>query len=259
MDLHDKTAIVTGASRGIGKQLAIELGRRGADVVIAARTVERRRRLPGTIGETVEAIEAVGARAHAVAADMARAEDLDRLVAEAMDRFGRIDVLVNNAAMTTGRSWAASLADLTREEWMEQYAVNLHAPYTLIRAVLPIMGDQGGGRVLNVTTGKYGGDGPIAGIHTPLAYPSSKAALDQFCISVAPQLAAAGISITNVNPGFVRTEMVDLMAEAGMDSSAAIEMDVPARALAYLASCEDPMAYTGQVLDAATMVRELDL
>jgi NAD(P)-dependent dehydrogenase (short-subunit alcohol dehydrogenase family) len=91
-----------------------------------------------------------------------------------------MDVLVNNAAATAGRAWAAPLADLTRDEWMEQYAVNLHAPFTLIRASLPVMQAQGGGRVVNLTTGRHTGGGePEIGLDTPLAYPSSKAALDQ--------------------------------------------------------------------------------
>ncbi|MGE3326813.1 MAG: SDR family NAD(P)-dependent oxidoreductase [Acidimicrobiia bacterium] len=260
MYLQGKTAIVTGASRGIGKQVAIELGRRGANVVVAARTVEARKRLPGTIGETVDAIEATGAKALAVAADMARAADLDNLIATTMERFGRVDVLVNNAAATAGKAWGAPLLELSRDEWMEQYAVNLHAPFTLTRAVTPIMQANGGGVVLNVTTGHQGdhegAPGPQA---TPLAYPSSKAALDQFCISVAPQLKSFGIAIINVNPGFVRTEMVDLMVAAGMDASESITMDIPTRALTYLATCDDPMRFTGKILSAETMVAELGL
>src|ERR1700744_298027 len=120
IDLHDRTVIVTGASRGVGKQTAIELGRRGANVVIAARTVEPRRHLAGTISETVAAIEATGAKALAVQADMAEAADLDRLVASTMNAFGSVDVLINNAAATGGRSWGAPLLELSRDDWMWQ-------------------------------------------------------------------------------------------------------------------------------------------
>jgi len=260
MDLHGKTAIVTGASRGIGKQAAIELGRRGANVVVAARTVERRKRLPGTVGETVEAIESTGAKALAIQADMASPEDLDRLVTASFDHFGRIDILINNAAATAGKSWGSPLLELSREEWMEQYAINLHAPFTLTRAVVPIMALHGGGIVINITTGRHGVDENTPGPkETPLAYPSSKAALDQFCISVAPQLADYGVSIVNVNPGFVRTEMVDLMVEAGLDAERSINMDVPTRALAYLATHDDPRSYTGKILTAQVLVEELGL
>ena len=260
MELAGKTALVTGASRGIGKQIAIELGRLGASVVVAARTVEARKRLPGTIGDTVEAIRAVGAEALAVQADVAVADDLERLVAAAVERFGRVDILINNAAATAGKSWGAPLLELTREDWMDQYAVNLHAPFTLIRAVVPIMQAHGGGRIINLTTGTHGvEDTPTPELPTPLAYPSSKAALDELCRLVAPQLRALGVSVVNLHPGFVRTEMVDLMIEAGLDASEAIAMDIPTRALAYLATCPDPMVCTGLVLEAAPLLHSLGL
>jgi NAD(P)-dependent dehydrogenase (short-subunit alcohol dehydrogenase family) len=255
MTATGQVVIVTGASRGIGKQVAVELGRRGASVVVAARTVQRRGRLPGTIGETVDQIEAAGGRALAVEADMASAADLDRLVGETRDAFGRIDVLVNNAAATATKTWGLPLLELTREDWMAQYDINLHAPYTLMRAVVPIMAESGGGRIINLTTGLHAGDEePAPGLPVPLAYPSSKVALDQLCKSVAPQLRQYGVTVVNVNPGYVRTEMVDVMAERGMDVSDAIPMDVPTKAITYLATCDDPMRYTGQILSAEEMV-----
>ena len=250
-----QVAIVTGASRGIGKQVAIELARRGASVVVAARTVEQRGRLPGTIGETVGQIESVGGRALAVQADMAVAADLERLVGEAQRVFGRIDVLVNNAAATATKTWGLPLLELSREEWMAQYDVNLHAPYTLMRSVVPLMAESGGGRIINLTTGSHSGDvEPAPGLPVPLAYPSSKAALDQLCRSVAPQLREYGVTVVNVDPGYVRTEMVDLMAGRGMDTSGAIPMDVPTQAIAYLATCDEPLRYTGRVVSAEAMV-----
>jgi NAD(P)-dependent dehydrogenase (short-subunit alcohol dehydrogenase family) len=269
MDLHDKVAIVTGASRGVGKHTAIELGRRGAKVVIAARTVEARRVLPGTIGETVAAIEATGAEAIAVQADMANALDLDRLVATTVERFGGVDILINNAAATSTRSWGAPLLELSREDWMAQFAVNIHAPFSLTRAVVPIMQSRGGGRVINVTTGSaellgHTMEDPEpemqAALGTaPLAYFSSKAALDRFCRVVAPQLRELGVSIVNVHPGAVHTELVDVLVQRGLDPSNYIPMDIPAKALGYLASCDDPMAYTGGLYTAENLVAELGL
>jgi NAD(P)-dependent dehydrogenase (short-subunit alcohol dehydrogenase family) len=266
--LDDKTVIVTGASRGVGKQTAIELGRRGANVVIAARTVEARRKLPGTIAETLEAIEATGAKALAVQADMAEPADLERLVATTTERFGGVDILINNAAATGGRSWGAPLLELSREEWMWQYAVNIHAPFSLIKAVVPIMEARGGGRIINVTTGSpevlaQEGGAPSAPAPrqaalgtAPLAYLSSKAALDRFCATVAPQLEDLGISIVNMHPGAVHTELVDVLSERGLDVSRFIPMDVPARALAFLATCDDPMALTGRLFTAERLVTE---
>jgi NAD(P)-dependent dehydrogenase (short-subunit alcohol dehydrogenase family) len=268
IELHNRTVIVTGASRGVGKQTAIELGRRGANVVIAARTVEPRRHLAGTISETVAAIEATGAKALAVQADMAEAADLDRLVASTVDAFGSVDVLINNAAATGGRSWGAPLLELSRDDWMWQYAVNIHAPFTLIKAVVPLMQARGGGRIINVTTGSPevmaqqgetpGEPGPRqAALGTaPLAYTSSKAALDRFCATVAPQLRELGVSIVNMHPGSVHTELVDVLSERGLDTSRFISMDVPARALAFLATCDDPMAYTGRLFTAERLVEQ---
>ena len=256
MEVADRVAIVTGASRGIGKRLAVELGRAGIRVVVVARTVEARKHLPGTLWQTAEAIEASGGVAHTVAADLARPDDLDRVVSDTLVAFGRIDILVNNAAATADRAWGAALADLTLDAWKRQFDVNLHAPYALLRAAAPIMAANGGGRIINLTTGRHGGEGgPVPGVATPLAYPASKAALDQLCVSVAPQLRALGVSIVNVNPGFVRTEMVELMEQAGVDASAAIPIDVPTKALVHLACCADPFAYHGMVVDAAEIVR----
>jgi NAD(P)-dependent dehydrogenase (short-subunit alcohol dehydrogenase family) len=261
MDLHGKVALITGASRGIGKQVAVELGRRGASLVVAARTVEPQRRLPGTIGDTVAAIEAVGAQALAVQADMGVAADLERLVQEATERFGRIDVLVNNAAATATRSWGAPLTELTREDWMAQFDVNLHAPYTLMRAVVPGMAERGGGRIVNLTTLGHREDHDDhetpAGLPEPLAYPSSKAALDQLCRSVARQLRPMGIMVVNVHPGFVRTELTEILGGQGLDIARSIPMDVPTQAIAHLVTCDDPMRYTGKVLTAEDVVAGL--
>ena len=152
-DLSGKVAIVTGASRGIGRRAALALARRGANVAIAARTVHKGGELAGTIGGAVAEIEALGAEAIAVATDLSQEEDLQRLVRSAVDRFGGVDILINNAAVTIGHSWAVPIEEMPRADWLYHFAVNLHAPFTLVQLVVPIMEERGGGRILNVTTG----------------------------------------------------------------------------------------------------------
>jgi len=273
MDITGKTVIVTGASRGIGKQVALELARRGANIAIAARTVERRKQLPGTIGETLEQLEAVGAKAIAVQADLTAETDLAKIVDKTVEAFGGVDVLVNNAAATGHRAWGAPLLDLSRADFLMQYEVNLFAPFTLIQRVAPIMADRGGGRVINLTTaspevfrqnnmdpGSVGSArqtavlGPAA-----LGYTSSKAALDRFCAVVAPQLNEMGISISNVHPGSVRTELSEILGARGMDISNMIPTEIPTKAIAWLATCDDPMANTGRLFVAERLVADLGL
>lgn len=269
-DLSGKVAIVTGASRGIGKQTALALARRGVNVVVAARTVESRDKLPGTIGETVAEIEAVGAEALAVATDLSREEDLERLVQAAVDRFGGVDILVNNAAVTAGHNWSAPIEEMPRADWLYHFAVNLHAPFSLVRSLVPIMEKRGGGRILNVTT-KSGeayrmpeeppasesrGDLNIA---SP-AYLASKRALDRFANVIAPQLARKNIFIITMNPGFVASELaVQVVSAAGVDRSTMLEMDVPARMLAYFAACENPIEYAGRIFVAERELKELGI
>src|SRR5215203_624428 len=98
-ELEGKVAVITGASRGIGKQVAIDLAVDGATVVLASRS-DRPRRLPGTLGETVAAVEAAGGRAIAIKTDLAEPDEVDRLAAQTLAELGRVDILINNAAYT---------------------------------------------------------------------------------------------------------------------------------------------------------------
>jgi NAD(P)-dependent dehydrogenase (short-subunit alcohol dehydrogenase family) len=258
MDLTGKIALITGASRGVGKQAALDFARRGAKVVLAARTVEPDNALPGTLGETLEQINHMGGDALAVATDLANEKDLKALVAATVERFGGVDILINNAAATTGTIWNTPFLDLSREEWLYQFAVNLHAPFTLMQLVVPIMEKRGGGRILNLSTGS--GEvfrlpeepRKLASVGTfSLAVPgyySSKRALDRLGNCLAPELALKNIAVIGVHPGLVATELVAIRVKnAGLDDSVAVPMTVPARMLVYFAACENPMEYTGRL------------
>jgi NAD(P)-dependent dehydrogenase (short-subunit alcohol dehydrogenase family) len=266
VEVTGKTAIVTGASRGIGKQIAIELGRLGANVVVAARTVDPHRRLPGTIGETVAAVRAAGGAALAVRTDLTSNDDIDALVAATVGEFGGIDVLVNNAADTAG-GWQ-SIVEMDRAEWLRQFDANLHAPFSLIKAVVPIMQERGGGVIVDMTS--VAGDlvpalpsrtaSDSVRIEERLAYAASKAALNRLGNAVAPELRALGIAIVGVDPGFTRTELVELMGERGLlDPETAVPIEVPMKTVLHLITSDDAMSYTGEILRADAFVREQGL
>jgi NAD(P)-dependent dehydrogenase (short-subunit alcohol dehydrogenase family) len=253
-DLAGRVAIVTGASRGIGRQIALDLASAGMAVVVAARTVDPHRRLPGTIGETVAAIEAAGGTARAVRADMTVVDDLEQLVATTATQFGRIDVLVNNAAETN--SSRAPIDEMPRDDWLHEFDVNVHAPFTLIGAVLPHLRMQGGGLIVNVTSGA-GDLVPVAAADEPgdvfvgtlLGYASTKAALNRMANALAPALRRDNIAIVSVDPGFTRTELVDLLGERGLvNAEAAGSMQLTSELITRLAADDHVMRYAGQIL-----------
>ena len=273
VSLAGKVVIITGASRGVGKQAALDFARRGANVVLAARTIEADQNLPGTLGETLKQIEDVGTSALAVQTDLASEDDLKQLVAAATERFGGVDVLINNAAATTGEIWSKRFLELSRDEWLYQFAVNVHAPFTLMQLVVPIMERRGGGRIINLSTGsgevfrmpeepqKLESVGTFS-LEVP-GYYASKRALDRLGNALAPDLARRNIAVIGMHPGLVATELVAIRVKnAGLDDSVAVPMTTPSRMLVYFAACESPMEYTGRLFwaerEMADMGIELD-
>lgn len=269
-DLTGKVALVTGASRGVGRRTAVALARRGANVVVAARTVDPGGALQGTISETVAEIAASGGEALAVATDLAREDELERLVSSATDRFGGVDILVNNAAVTIGHSWSVPLVDMPRKDWLYHFAVNLHAPFTLTQLVTPLMEQRGGGRILNVTTGsgevfRLPEEPPALeavadfSLESP-AYFASKRALDRFANVISPQLAPKNIFVISMHPGFVATEVAThRVAGLGIPDGMMISPEIPARMLAYFAACENPAEYAGRIFWAERELAELGI
>src|ERR1700734_445916 len=131
--LDGKVAVVTGASRGIGKQVCLALARRGARLVLAARTVEPRERTPGTIGETAAAVRQLGPDPVVVPADLGDQQGIDTLVRTTLDRAGGVDIVVNNAGFTVGRAIYAHVPDLPRAQWQKVMDLNVTAPLMLIQ------------------------------------------------------------------------------------------------------------------------------
>jgi NAD(P)-dependent dehydrogenase (short-subunit alcohol dehydrogenase family) len=264
---HDRVAVVTGASRGIGKQTALALARRGVDLVLAARTEEPRAGTPGTLPETAAELRSLGCEPLVVRADLGVQADVEHVVTAALERFGHVDILVNNAAYTVGRTLFTHVPDLTREQWDKHFAVNVTAPLMLIQGFWRTMCERGGGVVVNITSGaamlqpvsaarrndtRLPENGP--------AYGASKAALNRMANVVAQEGLEHRIAVITVEPGFVLTEtMAATFAASGVTETDAIPPTVPAAAVAYLCTCDDPMQYTGQVVSGPALAEELDL
>jgi 3-oxoacyl-[acyl-carrier protein] reductase len=235
--LEDRVAVVTGASRGIGREAAKRLAAAGAAVVAAAR---------GDHADGVaEEIRAAGGRSVAVSADVTDPRRIDAMVRTALDEYGRVDVLVNNAGIVRDRlAMRMSPAD-----WDAVVATNLTAAFNCARAVLRPMLRQRGGRIINVgsVVGRMGNAGQAN-------YAASKAGLEGFSRALAREVASRGITVNVVAPGMIDTDMT-----AGLDESAQAAMlaQIPmgrlgttrdvAGAVCFLAS--DEAAYvTGHVL-----------
>jgi NAD(P)-dependent dehydrogenase (short-subunit alcohol dehydrogenase family) len=254
LPLEGKVAIVTGASRGIGKEIALELARNGADVVVAARGGQTTATpLPGSVEETAAEIAALGRRSLALHVDVAKDEDVYRMIDRTKAEFGRIDIVVNNAA-TLGRE-GGNFLDGDPDFLMRSFITNVNAPYLISRKVAPIMAETGGGTIINISSGAARMPTPptpesvqrLAVDNRPV-YGITKAALNRFAAGVASELYPLGVSIVALDPGFIATERAVLTPLPWMDLSKAEGADVPAKAVAFI--CRDPMAYTGRVVTA---------
>jgi NAD(P)-dependent dehydrogenase (short-subunit alcohol dehydrogenase family) len=252
--LKGQVALVTGSSRGIGRGLALALARRGADVVVTARTEAPRADLPGTIHATADEIRALGRRALAVRADLLEPRDIDALVQRALAEFGQIDVLVNNAAEVSTAMYD-SFWEMSEQSWRRQLELNLTAPFLLCRAVAPSMRERRRGLIVNISSG-YGRteiEAMPGGHGSPgVAYGASKAGLDRLTLGLAKELRPFGIAVVSVDPGFTLTEHCTTLGPAGgLDTSFAHPVEVPVRAVLDVVCAADPLAYSGQCLSAA--------
>ena len=264
---QQKVAVVTGASRGIGKQTSLMLAQRGIQVVIVARTEEPRAQTPGTLHETAEALRAAGCDPLVIRADLGSQDDLDKVVAGTLDRFGRADILVNNAAYTVGKTLFTHVPDLSRDQWDKHFAINVTAPLMLIQGFWDTMKVSGGGVVVNVTSGaaerRPVSRNPSNDTGLPEngpAYGASKAALNRMGNVIAQEGLPHGIAVITLEPGFVLTEtMAATFARSGVGETQAIPPTVPATAIAYLCTCDDPLAYTSEIVSAPALVEKLAL
>lgn len=190
--LQGQVAIVTGAGRGLGAATAKLLAQAGAAVVCAARSVEQ-------VDAVAAAINKDGGRAIGVAADVSDTLQVEEVVESALDQFGRVDLLLNNAAVV----WPIEeVAESDPDEWAYNIHVNLVGPFAMARNVLPLMMAQKNGRILNISSGAASSS--ISGWS---AYCAAKAGLEMFTRVLAQEIAETGIHVNSLRPGMVDTQM----------------------------------------------------
>jgi NAD(P)-dependent dehydrogenase (short-subunit alcohol dehydrogenase family) len=268
-------ALVTGASRGIGKAIAVHLARAGFDVAIGARTVhegETREHsstvtasnttpLPGSLDTTAELIEAEGRRALPIYVDLLDRTSLGTATATVLERWGRIDVLVNNGRYV-GPGHMDQLLDTPVELLDRHLEANVMAPVILTKLVLPQMLDRGEGMVINLASasGRMDPPQPAGSGGWGLGYGMSKGALHRLAGILAVELGDRGIVAFNLSPGFIATERIALdMAEFGFTAGTGAPPDVVGAVAAWLATSSAARERNGQWVEAQDVCRELAL
>ncbi len=236
--LSDKVAIVTGASRGIGRSIALALAAQGAKVVASARNAE-------ALADLTAEIKGQGGDALAVVGDVAVEDDANNLVKQAVEVYGQVDVLINNAGITRD----GLLLRMKNEDWDAVLDTNLKGAFLCTRAVAKVMSKQRSGRIINISSvvGEMGNAGQAN-------YCASKAGLLGLTKSVARELARRNVTVNAITPGFIVTDMTEEMTDKARET---LTEQIPlgrlgaaediANAVIFLAS--DQSAYiTGQVL-----------
>ena len=276
--LSGKVALVTGAARGIGRAIAVELASLGADVAVTARTLAPSGdALPGSVEETAEQVKETGSRVLALAADLTRPADRSRIVDETVAAFGRIDILVN-AAADAGPNVFRAFWETTTEEWAAQIDLNLNSMYGTMKAAAPIMRANGGGIIFNLGSMREipeGLPGPVpeeiaakvtGGIKLVMhgkglggagqAYPTSKVAVYTMSTVIADELINDNIVVLTVNPGSAATENAARNAKLAGLEPGGIPVELASKSIGFIASSPDPKIYAGLFIVAEKFAPE---
>jgi 3-oxoacyl-[acyl-carrier protein] reductase len=238
MDLSDKICIVTGGSRGIGKSICIELAKAGATVVVNFFSNESAAR------EVVEEIRAMGRKADAYKADVSNYEQAVKMADDVYGKFGKIDVLVNNAGITRD----TLLLRMSEKDWDDVINTNLKGIYNTTKGTVKYMVKQREGRIINIASivGIYGNAGQVN-------YAAAKAGIIGFTKALAKELGSRGITVNAIAPGFIKTDMTSALIDKNPSMEDRIPMKrlgIPedvAGAVAFLAS-KKASYITGQVI-----------
>jgi citronellol/citronellal dehydrogenase len=256
-----RVALVTGASRGIGAAIALRLAEEGAAVAVTARTLDPHPKLPGTLRDVVQRVEAGGGQAVAIPADLADADERGRIVSEVESAFGPVDILVNNAAA----AFYAPTAELPLRRRRVLFELNVHAPVDLAQRVIPGMRARGRGWIVNVSsaTSKHPSGPPFdPGIKlgaTSTMYGATKAALERVTTGLAAEVYDDGIAVNSLAPvAAVRTPGAEVHLGPLLDEQPDIvePVELIVEAAIVLATC-DPSTTTGRVVYSRPFLREL--
>jgi len=243
--LTGKIAVVTGASRGIGKGIALELGAAGATVYLTARTVKPGV-FPGTVGETAAEVDSLGGTGIAVACDHHDDSQVEALFARVRDEHGRLDVLVNNVYSAPDlAAWLGKpFWELPIAAWDEVIDIGVRSHYLAAKLAVPLMLTQKQGLVVNVSS-----SGAVQYAHN-VVYGVGKAALDKMTADMAHELESHDIAVVSLWPGLVRTEIVLMGARTDDDGRSVL--DLPGEGTFDLADAESPRFVGRAVVALAT-------
>ena len=241
MSMEGLVAVVTGSSRGIGKGIAKIFGEQGARVAVVARSEEEGGRLPGNIHLTVKEIQDAGGQATAFRCDVTDEEQVEALAAAVVEAYGRIDVLVNNAGVQVN----VGLLDLQTRHWDLTMRVNLRGPFLCCKHLVPVMIQQSGGSIINITSGAAERVRPNG-----ISYSVTKAGLNMMTLGLAQELEEHNIAVNALNPGGIKTEGAVLVRPADFDWTGWELPEVVGEASAWLA-IQNAKTFTGRVVDRA--------
>jgi len=253
--LDGKIAVVTGASRGIGKGVALELGVAGATVYVTGRTVDAAGSpLPGTVGATAEEVTQLGGHGIAVPCDHGEDEQIEALVARVREEQGRIDILVNNVFTAPEQSiFGGSFWDHPTSLWDDLFHVGCRAHYIASHAVAPMMVERKEGLIINISS--FAGAAYVFNV----VYGVGKAAVDRMAKDMAVELAPHQVTCVSFWPGVVRTERMEEMVKTDAVPFTIDKAETPrftGRGVVALATDPKRLEKTGQALIVYEMARE---
>ncbi len=253
-DLSGRVSVVTGATRGIGRQIALQLATCGSDLVVVGRTsrADDDRPLPGSVEETADEVRALGVNAIGVQANLADESQTDEIVRRTLDEFGRCDVLVNNAAYTSN----GPILEVPWHRWGRAFRVNVVAPHQLCHGFVPGMLERGGGSVINISTGAS--QRPLVGLGM---YSASKIALERWAECLDLETTGIAVNTLRVNrlvategwQHIAATQPAEVAYGGGSPDTVAVTAESVAAVVLWIAG--RPPSWSGHTVDFEDVVR----